>query len=231
MVWVEMPRKTPGPPCTVCQQPSVAKGLCDKHYRRWSNYGDTTATLRPKDWGKRSSHPLYGSWMWTRRSGGRVEAWDDFWAFAADVGDRPSPSHWLRRHREKEPWGPGNFFWKQSLTGTNYTTTTAEGKCRYQRDWRAANRLRAKHHNLKKSYGISLEEYAEMLDFQAGVCAICLGHDRAFAHLAVDHCHATGKIRGLLCNQCNRALGSFKDDPARLRRALIYLTGSLVAPT
>jgi hypothetical protein len=76
---------------------------------------------------------------------------------------------------------------------------------------------------LKKSYGLTIEQYHEMLEAQAGVCAICLGADKAFAHLAVDHCHQSGKVRGLLCNTCNRALGSFQDDPERLKRALLYL--------
>lgn len=231
MVWVEMPRKTPGPPCGVCREPSVAKGYCDKHYRRWKQYGDVGATLRPDDWGKRTKHPLAGNWYWTfRTAAGRVERWDDLYKFLEDVGEKPSPSHRLRRLDNSKPWGPDNFFWSQTLQGRHYSLETSEGKSEYQRVWRAANRARSKHHDLKKSFGITLERYEELLDAQGGTCAICWQQDAHFEHLAVDHCHTTKKIRGLLCSTCNRALGGFADDPERLRRALIYLTGSVTAP-
>lgn len=75
-------------------------------------------------------------------------------------------------------------------------------------------------------YGMSLVEFNAMLDLQSGVCALCGSTSRGFRTrpgLVVDHCHATGKVRGLLCGDCNTALGRFNDDPALLRRALDYL--------
>ncbi len=81
----------------------------------------------------------------------------------------------------------------------------------------------------KKKYGITPEQYDELLALQRGVCAICgqpersktrNGHVKA---LAVDHDHETGEVRGLLCDNCNRGLGHFKDDAERLAAAVAYL--------
>lgn len=62
-----------------------------------------------------------------------------------------------------------------------------------------------------------------MLDRQGGACAICLQVRTETLH--VDHCHATGAVRGLLCGACNRALGLLNDDPGLIRRAADYLDG------
>ncbi|MEU3452166.1 endonuclease VII domain-containing protein [Micromonospora sp. NPDC006766] len=70
-------------------------------------------------------------------------------------------------------------------------------------------------------YGVTVEWYEAKLKEQDGRCAICGA--RPEKRLAIDHCHVTGKARGLLCFLCNSALGRFEDDPARLRRALAYL--------
>lgn len=85
-------------------------------------------------------------------------------------------------------------------------------------------------HNLRKLYGINVEEYEALLAEQEGRCAICRrGEDELVActgrvlKLHVDHDHATGKIRGLLCSWCNPALGGFQEDPRLLRRAIRYL--------
>lgn len=74
--------------------------------------------------------------------------------------------------------------------------------------------------NLKKLYGISLEQYDELYEQQEGRCAICRG---AHEVLVVDHDHETGEIRGLLCHNCNRSLGLMGEDPAVLRAAADYL--------
>lgn len=75
---------------------------------------------------------------------------------------------------------------------------------------------------LKQTFGISLEDYNLMLDKQDGVCAICLNIDPVRS-LAVDHCHTTGKVRGLLCRNCNQGLGQYNDDVDNLKRAIEYL--------
>jgi hypothetical protein len=75
--------------------------------------------------------------------------------------------------------------------------------------------------HLKRRYGISREDYAALLASQGGVCAICGKPPEKT--LCVDHCHATGKVRGLLCRQCNWGLGCYGEDQAALIAALAYL--------
>ena len=75
---------------------------------------------------------------------------------------------------------------------------------------------------LKHQYGISIEEYDRLLTRQNGGCAIC-GSPPKTKNLAIDHCHKTGKIRGLLCVSCNVMLGYAKDQPRRLRLGAQYL--------
>ncbi len=75
---------------------------------------------------------------------------------------------------------------------------------------------------LKYCYGITTVQYDAMLTQQDGVCAICENPDTV--RLAVDHCHKTGEVRGLLCGKCNKALGLLHDDVALLAKALAYLT-------
>jgi hypothetical protein len=84
--------------------------------------------------------------------------------------------------------------------------------------------------NMQRRYVISGEEYAAMLERQAGRCAICgmsadkvRGADKLGSGLEVDHDHRSGAVRELLCNPCNRSLGGFQDSPELLRSAIEYL--------
>lgn len=80
------------------------------------------------------------------------------------------------------------------------------------------------HGQLKYLYGISIEKYNEMFAEQKGCCSICGKHQSILKkRLGVDHCHKTGIIRGLLCLNCNHALGKFEDDPKIINGALNYL--------
>jgi hypothetical protein len=72
---------------------------------------------------------------------------------------------------------------------------------------------------LKVLYGLTVEQYDDMREAQGFKCAIC-GAD---TKLYVDHCHTSEEVRGLLCHQCNVALGLFKDNTASLARAIEYL--------
>jgi hypothetical protein len=82
--------------------------------------------------------------------------------------------------------------------------------------------------NLKHKYGITNEEYHTMLDKQNRCCLICNKHEtfNAPIRFVVDHCHETGKVRGILCNSCNTGLGLFGDCPHNLRDAAEYLIKS-----
>jgi hypothetical protein len=75
---------------------------------------------------------------------------------------------------------------------------------------------------LKAKYGLTVEAYDEMLVKQNGKCAICLLPPRN-KYLDVDHCHDSDRVRGLLCDLCNRMLGQAREDPALLEAGARYL--------
>lgn len=89
---------------------------------------------------------------------------------------------------------------------------------RYQRDPDVFRRTR-----LIREFGITLEQYQLMFAEQDGKCAICRKPCKSGRQLAVDHCHDTGKVRGLLCMNCNRAIGWLEDDVDRLMAAAAYI--------
>ena len=76
---------------------------------------------------------------------------------------------------------------------------------------------------MKRKYGITFDQYNQMLAAQGGVCAICGEACITGKRLAVDHCHTTGAVRALLCSNCNTGLGKFRDNPDLLRAAALYL--------
>jgi hypothetical protein len=87
--------------------------------------------------------------------------------------------------------------------------------------------------HLRKKYGITLEEKSALLEEQKGKCAICGtespgGRDDKWH---TDHCHTTGSVRGILCNNCNRGLGHFQDSVENLQAAISYLKLPPVGPS
>jgi Recombination endonuclease VII len=94
-----------------------------------------------------------------------------------------------------------------------------------------AKEYRQKHPQHKRTqdlrqYGLTIIQFEALLAKQHGACAICGHQDLSNKKMfpTVDHCHATGKVRGLLCMQCNNGLGKFKDNPALLMKAAEYLS-------
>lgn len=83
-------------------------------------------------------------------------------------------------------------------------------------------------YHLKRRYGLSSAEVAAMLAAQMGVCAICLAVPDP---IHVDHDHKTGRVRAILCFNCNGGLGQFKDRAELLRRGADYLEGNVWKPT
>lgn len=82
-------------------------------------------------------------------------------------------------------------------------------------------------YNLKKNYGVTEADYLKMLAKQNGVCKICQQNSHLKSgRLALDHCHKTGKVRGLLCTRCNAGIGMFNDDLERIKKAIAYLEES-----
>ena len=100
-----------------------------------------------------------------------------------------------------------------------------EQKARWKRD----NRDKENAYRIKSLYGITVEEKYNMLLSQNNRCKICKTpfiKEKKALMPHIDHDHATGKVRGLLCDYCNRGLGAFKDKIANLLRAILYLLAS-----
>jgi hypothetical protein len=100
---------------------------------------------------------------------------------------------------------------------------SVRSKCRPCNEFRKYKRF------IKKAYGISYEDYLQLLERQNFGCAICqskvANNKRTSDKLFIDHCHETGKVRGLLCSRCNHALGQFDDRADLLQNAISYLNG------
>ena len=134
---------------------------------------------------------------------------------------------------------PRSEFHKDSRNKSGLCTYCKECNKAKSKAWTKANpdKLKARNaqrvydgeyraYQLRYKYGISMAEYDALFAAQGGVCAIC---GRAEAgreghhNLAVDHCHTSNRVRGLLCHSCNRALGLLQDSSALLDKAAAYL--------
>lgn len=122
-----------------------------------------------------------------------------------------------KRCSETDP----DLFYK---THTVYCKECAKAK---SREWHTQNKDKPgfkeqrKDQELRWRYGISLQERQELLKLQSYMCDICFNEIDESAH--TDHNHKTGKVRGLLCSNCNRALGHFQEDKDILLNAIRYL--------
>ena len=112
----------------------------------------------------------------------------------------------------------------RATDGLDYSCKTCNNK--KGREWRSENKEKMTDANLRTKYGISLEDKREMLEDQDWCCAICLkGLPLIGRDSCVDHCHETNEVRGILCKNCNNALGLFADNPDSLTRAANYIKG------
>lgn len=94
--------------------------------------------------------------------------------------------------------------------------------------WHKNNQEKSRDLDLKKRFGITLNDYNKMLEEQNGVCAVCKEKETVrlngkVKRLCVDHDHKTGKVRGLLCMSCNIALGKLKDNSTIIESLLTYI--------
>lgn len=121
-----------------------------------------------------------------------------------------------------------NFYDRETQKGTKYLSS----QCRQCTRIRVSNYRKRDHYksirkawNLK-SYGITIEEYEKLLKIQNNKCSICKSDDpkrSASTVFSIDHCHTTGKVRGLLCTSCNIILGHARDSVEILQQAINYL--------
>ena len=96
-----------------------------------------------------------------------------------------------------------------------------------QRKWRKENKdiliRKDKDYLIQKKYNITIDDFENLRELQKNKCAICFGEMILPRDCNIDHNHDTDKVRGLLCNRCNRALGLFRDNAEILKNAIIYL--------
>jgi hypothetical protein len=134
-----------------------------------------------------------------------------------------------RRAREARVADPERFkdYYRRKYAKDREKILTAN------REWAIANPEKVLAAHRRRVYGLTQEEYERKIAAQAGRCEIC-GADMHLTGeifkagsrrigICLDHCHATGTVRGLLCPSCNKALGYFKDDPVRMRAAADYI--------
>lgn len=227
--------------CTVegCGRKHKGHGYCDTHWQRWRKTG-SVESARPvlKSRTALAELPpdqlaLYWRWVDLRRGrgGGLVPEWEnDFDAFLGAVGVRPSPEHRLYTKYRGELLGPKNFQWR---AGVRLSRQKGEDRLAFRRRYNEERKRRIGtvqlDGQLRKKYGIGLEEFRAMHTQQEGKCAICgqeeaaRGRHGAVKTLAVDHDHLTGHARALLCQACNQMLGNCRDDRRVLLAAVAYL--------
>lgn len=122
--------------------------------------------------------------------------------------------------------------WRQENPGLNAEQMREWRKNNPGRDAEIARQYRKRNshsvlkQHLARCYGITVELYDALFRRQQGKCAICLEPPKK-SRLCVDHCHSTGKIRGLLCRTCNVGIGLLQDSEVILRRATGYLEGNV----
>lgn len=99
---------------------------------------------------------------------------------------------------------------------------------KYRPSHKDETRLAGRKSRIKKQFSLSLDEYYEMVNQQLGLCAICKKpetsvHNGKVKRLAIDHCHATNKVRALLCSHCNLVLGQAQESVVVLQASIEYL--------
>lgn len=218
--------------CTAfnCQELAKVKGFCAKHYKRVQRHGEVKARVNSGGSTKipvATKHPLYNVWRScsrTEKGQSICERWKVFENFVVDVVAKPEGKLWFRR---KDPGGifePSNVYW---ATFDN-TEEFRKRRSGYVKTWMKVNPDYARNASLKKMYGVTAEWYDGQYEKQSGLCAICGQPESQTSggktqKLAVDHCHETGKVRGLLCSDCNRGIGFLKHSPDLLRASVKYL--------
>lgn len=150
--------------------------------------------------------------------------WSSFDHFVATVGDRPEEERKLVPVDASKPLGPDNFQWVKP----KYDFMTASGRRSYSKQRYASDPNYYRRLELKRKFGITLEEYQTLLEEQNGCCAICACPETTIrmnkvVALSVDHNHRTGARRGLLCTACNIGIGSLAESKERMLRAIAYI--------
>lgn len=131
---------------------------------------------------------------------------------------KPCAAERLREWRRRNPeWRAKEA--ERRRADTDYQ----ERRRKYNRDRYYGREEWTRDLRLRRAFGITLEQYRELEAKQGGVCAICGQKCKSGRDLAVDHDHRTDEIRGLLCMNCNRAIGWLQEDPELIEKAARYV--------
>ncbi len=204
--------------CSVegCDLPIKGIGYCNKHYQLFKRNGSPNKLIKIA-----RKHPLYIVWFEKKQNKRLCEEWMTFKNFCNGVGERPEGNYILIRPNQNEPYNPNNFQWYAHLKKEE-NEPDKEWWARKWADARARNPDKEYERNLLRNFNMTLVEYFDIFDAQGGVCYICKKPELN-RRLAVDHCHATGKIRKLLCSRCNTSLGRMNEDIELFQEHINYI--------
>lgn len=188
-----------------CDKPARGRGWCAMHYWRWQKYGDPDVA-KPQGGQPGRRRPTDPDGFKTCCTCRELKPMDAYNLLAKSADGRQP------RCRDCQKVAHGEWYERRG----DHSRAMA-------RKWNRENPEAAREHHFKCRYGITFAQYEEMRERQGSVCAICRQPCGTGKNLSVDHCHTTGKVRGLLCDRCNRGLGSFDDDMGRMRAAVDYL--------
>ena len=230
--------------CSVddCTRPSRSKGLCAPHYQKLVRHG--TPTPDPSQFKKRGPKPNPEAW--------RSRHNPDNPSRSRPKKPMVERTHCVNGH----PLGEGNTYWHSTSQSVVCKTCAKaatrryrlkvdpnKGKprthCRNGHEISPENTVtygdqdrclpcvkQAGGRQRLKKYRLSSEEYEAMLSSQSGRCAICEDLMGGGKNEHIDHDHVTGQVRGILCSQCNTAIGKFKDSPEIILKAAEYVMRS-----
>lgn len=211
------------PTCTgpQCVRPSEAHDLCKQHGQQLRNngrlhvIGDPThrARLQRERW-ERTDPDERAKWVAKMVANQPKVRSEETIRRQADAARKA----WTRKFEQAPDYT------RACLTcGTDFTVKRTPGA----RQFYCTVDCRRLYARLRR-HGLTYQRYQEILDAQGGMCALCEGPWRGWSgqNGHIDHDHKTGRVRGLLCGDCNTAIGRFGDDPVRLRRAAEYLERS-----
>ena len=211
-----------------CWELVKRKGWCWKHYQKLYK---TAPDYQPRDKafeGEKRKHPFYMLWFERKQNKILCEAWLDFKIFIEGISPKPEGNFLLLQIDGSKPFGPDNFRWQEHLK-KKPGESNKEWWARKRAARIFANPAMESDRNLKRTFNLTREQFNEKLKAQNYVCACCgeaetgVSKTGGIKNLAVDHCHTTGKIRGLLCWRCNGTLGKVNDSIELLQAHIKYL--------
>jgi hypothetical protein len=138
--------------------------------------------------------------------------------------DMMAKSGALRQREYRARYG-ATYREKHKLEARAWRAKNSEVLNEKARAYRARNPDMVRSANLKKTHGITLDQFNDLFKSQGSACAICKGVSPKGKNWHVDHCHSNGNIRGILCHPCNLMIGQAADNPETLLAGAKYLRG------